>query len=276
MNIKPVIKWSGSKRSQSGEIVSFFPNKINTYYEPFCGGCSVLYRLMTSSKKVERFIVSDLNNDLIKLWNLIKTNPLKIAEEYLSLWNELNKDDDINRKKKFYTSIRERFNIEKSSTDFMFIMRTTVNGMPRYNNAGKFNTGFHLTRNGIRPETLKEILLDWNKVLREKNVNFINQSYELVQSSENDVLYLDPPYAGTKGMYFGAIDYSVLWSWLKKQKGKWLLSFDGKTTSVDNTYCIPKEVYKNHVYLYAGNSSFRRLVGKSNSEYVSESLYKNF
>ena len=36
---QPVIKWSGSKRSQANDILKFFPKQINTYYEPFCGGC---------------------------------------------------------------------------------------------------------------------------------------------------------------------------------------------------------------------------------------------
>ena len=35
MNFQPVIKWSGSKRSQSEEIIKYFPKEIDTYYEPF-------------------------------------------------------------------------------------------------------------------------------------------------------------------------------------------------------------------------------------------------
>ncbi len=38
---QPVIKWSGSKRSQAKEIIKFFPQEIDTYYEPFVGAeCS--------------------------------------------------------------------------------------------------------------------------------------------------------------------------------------------------------------------------------------------
>lgn len=40
-NFKPVIKWSGSKRSQSDEILKHFPNEIDTYFEPFVGGGSI-------------------------------------------------------------------------------------------------------------------------------------------------------------------------------------------------------------------------------------------
>ena len=58
--------------------------------------------------------------------------------------------------------------------------------------------------------------------------------------------------------------------------GKYLLSFDGKTTSKDMTVDIPRDLYSNHIYLESGNSSFRRTIGNLKSEYVSESLYKNY
>lgn len=45
---KPVIKWSGSKRSQSSIIKKFLPNKFNRYYEPFIGGGSMLYAINPS------------------------------------------------------------------------------------------------------------------------------------------------------------------------------------------------------------------------------------
>ena len=73
-------------------------------------------------------------------------------------------------------------------------------------------------------------------------------------------------------MYYGAIDHDWLWNWLRIQKCSYLLSFDGKTSSEDMTYNIPIDIYDRHEYIYSGNSSFRRIKGKT-SEYVSESLY---
>ena len=49
---QPVIKWSGSKRKQVQEILKYFPKEINVYYEPFCGGSSVLRGLLDSNIKV--------------------------------------------------------------------------------------------------------------------------------------------------------------------------------------------------------------------------------
>ena len=197
-NIPPAIKWSGSKRPLADEILSYFPRKIKTYYEPFCGGCSVMAKLLVSDIEVEDFVISDLNEDVISLWRQIKVDPSPISSHYSILWEELNKDNDLERMKEFYGYIRSRFNSKKSPLDFMFIMRTTTNGMPRYNRFGDFNNSFHITRNGITPDKLEKILYTWHILLNERPVFFNNHSYEYVETlDEDDVLILDPPYANT-------------------------------------------------------------------------------
>ena len=271
---QPAIKWSGSKRSQSELIVKEFPKQISTYYEPFCGGCSILMELMLDdSISVDRYICSDLNSDLISLWNEIKNNPNEVIETYNIMWNEMNVNEDRNLKREYFYKVRDRFNKLKSPFDFMFIMRTTTNGMPRYNKSGEFNNSFHITRNGINPNTLKSVILKWSEILNKNNVEFIHQSYEVIDSKVGDFIYLDPPYANTKGMYYGALDNELLWDWMKKQCGDYALSFDGVSGDVDNTYGVPKDVYSEHKYLLSGNSSFKRTMGKSNDSIVYESLY---
>ena len=268
-----MIKWSGSKRSQAEEIIKVFPKTIRTYYEPFVGGGSVVRRLLSTDIHVENYICSDLNGDLIDLWNLIKEQPLLLADAYEDMWHELNKNDDKERKKQYFYKVRDRFNKEKNPIDFMFIMRTTTNGMPRYNFKGEFNNSFHITRNGIKPKTLKKIILDWSQLLNQHNVLFIQQDYSQVQVRSGDFTYLDPPYANTKGMYYGALDYEKFWNWLRKQKWGYVLSFDGISGDEDNTYQVPKDIYDRHEYLLSGNSSFKRIIGKSNDSIVYESLY---
>lgn len=270
---QPAIKWSGSKRSQAKEIVENFPKEIETYYEPFCGGCSVLRQLLGSEINVKEYICSDINEDLINLWNKIKIEPLKLAADYENLWCELNKDDNRERKKRYFEEVRARYNLVHNESDFLFIMRTTTKGMPRYNKKGEFNNSFHITRNGIKPSTLCKILQEWSHILQDKNVTFLHKDYLEITSKENDVLYLDPPYYHTKGMYFGKLDYKDFFEWLKTQKGYYLLSFDGISGVEDKTYNLPKELYSEHKYLKSGNSSFRRILGKSRDSIVYESLY---
>lgn len=272
VKIKPVIKWSGSKRSQSETIVGMMPKEIDTYYEPFIGGASVLFQLLHSDIKVNKYKCSDINNDLITLWNAIKDNPDTIFNEYSRLWNELNFDDDVERRKEYFYSVRKRFNDERNPEDFLFLSRTCTNGLIRYNSSGNFNTSLHFSRKGIIPDTFEKILLDWSEKLNKKNVEFIHRSFEDIASNDGDFLYLDPPYANTKGMYYGKLNYDAFWDWLSEQKGKYMLSFDGTSGKDDHTYKVPESLYVKHEYIDSGSSSFKRVVALNN-EFVRESLY---
>lgn len=275
MKFQPAVKWIGSKRSQSETIVQNIPDKeYDTYYEPFCGGCSVLYQVLNSNKKFKRYICSDINKELIELWNLIKNNPDKVISHYRVLWEELNKSEDKAYQREFFYKIRKRFNGEKSPLDFNFLLRTTTNGMVRYNKKGEFNNSYHITRSGINPDNLEKIIFNWSKLLNKYNVIFINQSYLDLKPTKNDFIYLDPPYANTKGMYFGGINLDLLWDFLRNQKCDFLFSFDGKTSSADNTFNVPIDIYNKHQYIYSGKSSLRLIIN-SKKEEVYESLYVN-
>ena len=272
---QPVIKWSGSKRSQSSEIIKYFPKEIDTYYEPFCGGASVLRALLESEIKVNKYVCSDLNNGLIELWNKIKYSPNEVSDYYEKLWYEMNGDvsKDKAYKRSYFEKIRERYNIEHNPLDFMFIMRTTTNGMPRYNSNGDFNNSFHITRDGIIPDKLRQIIKEWSDLLVSNEVTFITCSYDYIIPQENDFVYLDPPYAGTKGMYFGGFNNERLFEWLRNVNCKWAMSYDGISGKIDNTYNVPEDLYDEHIYIKSGNSSFKRVIGKSKDSIVYESLY---
>ncbi len=297
--IDPIVKWSGSKRSQVDEILRYFPRQIDTYYEPFVGGGSVLYKLLSSSmisintqrinnelrsgdtnsydnknrnkRHVKQVICSDINPDLISLWNLIKSSPEALIDHYKRLWNELYYISDIESKKQFYYNIRERFNKHKDPKDFFFLTRTAINGLIRYNSKREFNTSFHFSRDGIKPENIREILFDWHKKIQ--HVDFICQDYREIHPTKHDFCYIDPPYAGTNAMYYGTIDYKELWEWMRTLKCPYLLSFNGICGSDDKIHKVPKDIYDSHIYIDSGCSSFKRLHSDVVVEYVQDSLY---
>lgn len=86
-------------------------------------------------------------------------------------------------------------------------------------------------------------------------------------------MYLDPPYANARGMYYGCIDYEKFWEWLRRLSCGYILSFDGISGSEDNTWSVLNDIYSKHKYLLNGNSSFKRITGKSKNSIVYESLY---
>lgn len=266
--MKPVVKWSGSKRSQSSRIRAFFPDTVGTYYEPFIGGGSMLY-----AANPARSICGDICAPLIGLWREIRDNPEALAEGYALRWTRLQEEGYT-----AYYAIRDDFNRGRAPYDLLFLSRTCVNGLIRFNDRGDFNNSLHYSRPGIRPESLREIILDWSA--RIQHTEFLAEDYAVTTASaqKGDIVYLDPPYFHTKGRYFGTIDFERFLAYLEdlNSRGiKYLLSFDGKRGKEDYTVVLPKELYKRHELLLSGNSTFKKVIDKE-TESVFESLYLNF
>jgi DNA adenine methylase len=173
----------------------------------------------------------------------------------------------------YFNEVRERYNKYRNPLDFMFLMRTCYNGMPRYNSKGEFNTSFHLNRKGIDPSTLQKIVSEWSILIDLHDVEFRCCSYEKIKPSEKDFMYIDPPYANTKGIYFDDFKNDSMFEWMKNLKCGWALSYDGISGEDNKTYEVPSELYTEHKYIKSGNSSFKRLIQSSSSAVVYESLY---
>jgi DNA adenine methylase len=294
--IQPVIKWSGSKRSQALQIVQHFPFVIDTYYEPFCGGLSVgITAILAQNKclKINRFVFSDTDKNLIALWKWIKVSPEEVIEHYTKrqqLMEEFS-NGDVAKQKEYYHIVRDTFNNYNNSElllncshpgkdetynpsfDFMFLNRTCFNGLIRYNSSGEFNTPFHLNRKGIEPDKFEKIVREWSRLLNENNTEFVCCDFENWAPNENDFVYLDPPYANTKGMYGEAFDNKRLFKWMETLKCPYILSYDGVSGDENHTFDVPEHLYDKKLSILSGNSSFKRLKTENKHADVYESLY---
>jgi DNA adenine methylase len=252
-----LIKWIGSKRIQSEHILKHFPSEINTYYEPFLGGGSMLYALMCSKIQVHRFEASDLNRDLIEVWKRVKAHPEDLSDSYAKLWEQLSREG-----KDFYYRTRREFNKDRDPDKFFFLLRTCRNGLVRYNQKGEFNPSFHLKRQGMKPQTMRRIIQEWYRRLNQCNVTFTCRDYREIVSQKGDLVYLDPPYATPKDfpIYFGMIDYEALWEWLRKQQGDYLVSLNGRKGHTDCTIPVPSDVFNEHLLIPNGLSKMDQLV----------------
>lgn len=218
-------------------------------------------------------ICGDICEPLIEFWKIVQNNPQEVIKYYSEEWNRLQKDGY-----EVYYDIRSRFNKDKSPLDLLFLSRTCVNGLIRFNAEGEFNNSFHHTRKGINPNRFEKIVLDWHERIR--NVQFLCGDYrETTQTAtRNDIIYLDPPYENTKGRYYGTINYSEFYMYLEdlNHRGiRYILSFDGVRGEKEYGTGIPKELYVKKLLLASGNSSFKKVMDKSN-EQVYEALYLNW
>ena len=263
-----VIKWSGSKRPVAKELANYFAYG-ETYYEPFVGGGAMMpYSL---SKKG---MASDIIPELIDLWNEIKANPKLVADEYERRWKDLQE-----RGPQVYYDVRNSFNKSKNCNDFLFLTRTCVNGLIRYNAEGEFNNSFHFSRPGIYPDTLRRIINQWSESI--SKFTFITCDYRelLASAKKGDFVFLDPPYGGTKDRYTRTLfDLDAFYAELERLNRKgvnWMLTFDGEAGERQYSYAPPAEIFRHKFAIHTGNSAFTKVMN-SRKDSIQESVYLNY
>jgi DNA adenine methylase len=266
--LPPVIKWSGSKRSVAAQLASLFP-EYERYYEPFVGGGAML-----PFRKVRQGFASDIMPELIKLWTVIRDEPLSAIDGYSKRWHARQQDGH-----RIYYEIRDHFNLTRDPIDFLFLSRTCVNGLIRFNKEGNFNNSLHHTRPGVAPETLGEVITMWSKAIQ--GVDFAISDYviALVNVTGRDFVFLDPPYESTRGRYLhGSFQLDRFYSELDRLNrigAKWMLTYDGQAGERRYDVGLPREIYKTKVEIYTGNSPFTRMM-KQDIDMVTESVYLNY
>ncbi len=242
--LKPLVKWAGGKRQLLLELVKRLPKKWETYYEPFVGGGALLIELY-KRRMLKSAVISDLNEELINLYNVVKNYPHELIET-------LN-NTEFKNEKDTYLKLRERFNeiignpeysIERAVL-FLYLNKHCYNGLWRVNKAGKFNVPFGRYKNPSMPS--QELILEFSNMLR--NVEILNVDFEEAVSSarRGDFVYFDPPYQPvSETAYFtdytsGGFDYSEqkrLAKVCKKltKKGVYVMVSNSNTDEIKDLY----------------------------------------
>ena len=272
MNKPPsLIKWSGSKRSQAEAIALLFPKKATgTYWEPFLGGGSVLY---FGAQHFAHAEASDLYAPLVEIWVSVKDDPQGVKDMYQTDWEALQTDFP-----NYFYEVRTRFNAEKRGQDLLFLSRTCVNGIIRFNAKGEFNNALHLTRRGMKPKVFANVVDRWSAILKNVRFNVADYTSILNRVNPGDFIYLDPPYANSHNRYVKDLDVDRFMEFLKelnKAKVKWALSFDGTRGEDDFSYAVPKKLFRHKIMMDTGHSHVQQVLNGTH-ETVVESLYVNY
>lgn len=279
--VPSLIKWTGSKRSLAHAIAALFPPH-RRYIEPFVGGGSLLFLAAHPGA-----LAGDLCEPLIQLWTLVRDDPDAVVHHYQTQWYVLQTELDSvpaaeaagrPRFPAAFYDVRDRFNASHDPLDLSFLMRTCVNGIVRFNRHGEFNNSFHVSRRGMRPDRFAKIVGSWHDALRD--VRFVCQDYEatLAEAGPEDLVYLDPPYAGSRQRYVEDLDVELFFHALEdlNVRGvRWVLSFDGMRGDRDFTAEMPEELFRRHLYLASGNSAVKKVLDGP-VEQVVESVYLSF
>ena len=178
------LKWAGGKYPLLDDIKRHLP-KGECLVEPFVGAGSVFLNTDFS-----RYILADINSDLISLYNIVKTR----TDEYVQASRELFMPET--NQAEVYYQFRDEFNTcqdpFRRAVLFLYLNRFGYNGLCRYNLRGEFNVPFGRYKKPYFPEA--EL---YHFAEKAQNAEFHCLSYEecMDRADTNSVVYCDPPYA---------------------------------------------------------------------------------
>ncbi|WP_343614935.1 Dam family site-specific DNA-(adenine-N6)-methyltransferase [Flavobacterium sp.] len=184
---QPFLRWTGSKRWLLKEgIDDFLPKSINNYHEPFLGGGAMFFYLKNSEKyEVNKFYLSDFNKDLVNTYSQLRDNAVHVIEQ-LKKYNNTSED---------YYALRsyKPENPIEIAAQFIFLNRTSFNGIYRVNSQGIYNVPY-----GKRPNVdfvTQDLLISTNALLQDVSIDCYDFESIYENLSENDFVFMDPPYS---------------------------------------------------------------------------------
>lgn len=178
------LKWAGGKYSLVEHIQARLP-QANKLIEPFVGAGSVFL-----NTQYKRYLLNDINPDLINLYNFLKVQPDAIIHDARSFFNGERNDE------KMYYALREEFNATEDeyyrAILFLYLNRHGYNGLCRYSLAGRFNVPFGRYKKPYFPEHEMFVFAE-----KAQKATFTCLPFEKVftRARRGNVIYCDPPYA---------------------------------------------------------------------------------
>ena len=203
--MKPIIKYRGGKSKEINNFIQFVPIDYDRYIEPFAGGAALFFYLAPKTAWI-----NDINPKLIDFYLAIQNNFELLKKELTSLevtyrsnqfeYEELKAKETTpqyveNKNEALYYLLRNMYNgkTEKTYLDatlYYFINKTSYSGMLRFNSKGEFNVPFGRYRN-FNTQLVSE---EHSELLKRTEITNIDYSEVFSRCTENDFVFLDPPY----------------------------------------------------------------------------------
>lgn len=212
-NIKSPLNYTGGKFNVIDLLKSNFPNKINKFYDVFCGALNVgvnsesskVYATETLSELVDviNYIKSTTTTDLIgeveKVIN--KFNLSNSAKYSYAHYSTTSSNGLAEFNKHQYIKLREEYNRTKNIRLLLVLIIYGFNNLIRFNGKGEFNTpvGKRDFNNKVRAN-----LIAFSERLKDIVIEISNKSYDSLNINslgKDDFVFMDPPYWITKAVY---------------------------------------------------------------------------
>lgn len=225
---KPFLKWVGGKTQHMTSLLERIPSKMHNYYEPFIGGGSVLFAILSLQREQKITIsgdiyANDLNTSLINTYKQIQQQPEEVFNHlnctrhtYDSITGVLvnreatNLQEALSSKESYYYWIRRQYNhmskdTVQSAALFVFLNKTCFRGIYREGPHG-FNVPYGHYKKTPNMITRDELLYI-SELMQHVIFTCTDYMNALTHVEMGDFVYLDPPYAPEKEKSF--VGYTV-------------------------------------------------------------------
>ena len=277
INLRPLLKWVGSKHRFARDIIGLFPPHFGRYFEPFLGSGAVLGHLGYG-----RAEASDVFEPLIEIWQELVRRPDSLQRWYRKRWTHALRTGW----REAYEEIKADYNRSPNGPDLLYLCRACYAGIVRFRKAdGYMSTPCGIHR-PIDPDTFAARVQDWSYRTAGTTFRCEDFSQAMSRAGRNDLIYCDPPYRHTQPILYGAQGFSLesLMEMIAecKRRGTFVaLSIDGSKRSgtVECDLPIPTGLFHREVIVSCGRSMIRRfqMGGKTlEGEVVSDRLLLTF
>ena len=187
-DILPILKWVGGKRQLLGSLSPLFPEGYDVYCEPFLGGGAVLFHL-----KPGRAVVNDVNEDIINLYRVVKTDVESLIDKLKTFENTSECYYQVREWDRDRVAYANMSSVDRAAR-VLFMNRTCFNGVYRVNSKGFFNVPYGRYKNPIIVDEVN--LRAVSRYFNEANIDFRFGDYADIFGDlpQNSFVYLDPPY----------------------------------------------------------------------------------
>ena len=210
--------YTGDKYKLINELKNYFPKEIDKFIEPFVGGGSVFL-----NSNAKSFYENDIDKNIMSIHNFLssfsstddllnilfskieeynfscsykgKTVPQELKSKYVKTYFAKHNADS-------YKKLKEKYNASDRSdiADLYLLLIYGFNRMLRFNQKGEFNLpvgNVDFNQNVVEALT--------NYLTNQKKIYWSNEDYKSflskIVTTENDFIYLDPPYLITSSEY---------------------------------------------------------------------------
>jgi DNA adenine methylase Dam len=194
--IKSPLNYTGGKYRLLKKIIPLFPNKIDTFVDLFGGAMNVCVNI-----EANKIYGNDYIHYLPTLFNTWKGKTLDDINQYID--SRIKEFGLSGENYDSFIKFRKQYNNTKSIEDLFILICHSFNFQMRFNNSHEYNSSFGKVASTMNPK-IRQNLNIFVKTIKEKDITFTNKDFREFNFQglgENDLVYCDPPYFISCGVY---------------------------------------------------------------------------